>query len=208
MLRSTLTTGLVATALLAAVVGPATAASAQSASVTDSAGDVWQSILNPDTEEETFVAAGSLTNVDVLSTVVDHTRSSLEVTMTFSDLAKEGARPTPALVMRFDRGPAPGRRGRRLDQLEGQGHPAQGRQEQQRRVDVDGFTHKIDYTANTVAMSIPRSCLGTPRWIQAAPMTQGFLASTDGGESQYFFDNGGKPGHSYTLPWSARVHRG
>ena len=24
-------------------------------------------------------------------------------------------------------------------------------------------------------------------------MTQGFLASTDGGEPQYFFDNGGKP---------------
>jgi hypothetical protein len=208
MLRTTLKTGLVATALLAAVVGPATAASAQSATVTDSAGDVWQSIWNPETEEETFVAAGSLTNVDVLSTVVDHTRSSLEVTMTFSDLAKEGARPTPALVMRFNQGP------RRValvdastswkgkDILFKDGKNSNGPSK------CDGFTHKIDYTTNTVAMSIPRSCLGTPRWIEAAPVTQGVLASTDGGESQYFFDNGGKPGHSYTLPWSTRVRKG
>ncbi len=30
-----------------------------------------------------------------------------------------------------------------------------------------GLSHHIDYTANTVTMSVPRSCLGRPGWIKA-----------------------------------------
>lgn len=59
----------------------------------------------------------------------------------------------------------------------------------------DGFTHEIDHTANTIEMSIPRSCLGSPTWVEAAVMAQGWI---EGGEtadsSTSYFDNGAKPG--------------
>ena len=29
-----------------------------------------------------------------------------------------------------------------------------------------GFDHTIDYTANTVQLSVPRSCVGNPRWVE------------------------------------------
>jgi hypothetical protein len=209
MLRSTLKTGLVATALLAAVVGPATAASAQSATITDSEGDVWQIFSDYSTGETAYTAAGSQTNVDVLSTVVTHTGRRVNATLTYTDLAKEGARPSAVVLMRFDSGPQRFAVVDTSGSWKGKDVLVKNGKNSGGPVACAGFTHEIDYTANTIVMSVPRSCLGSPTWVEASVMSQGWI---EGGETEEtstsFFDNGAKPGHSYTPTWTGKIRKG
>jgi len=68
------------------------------------------------------------------------------------------------------------------------------------------MTHLVDYANDQVTVSIPRSCLSNPRWVQvtigAMSVKRDFSAS--------FLDNGQNASHrdpSATPDWSARIKR-
>jgi hypothetical protein len=65
-------------------------------------------------------------------------------------------------------------------------------------------TKKIDYTANTAMVSVPRSCLGKPRWVKVA-MAQ---ASYDASSATTFMIDDARANGNFTRPtWSPRVYR-
>ena len=105
MIRSKLRAALLATTVAAAVVAPAAAASAASTTVKDGTGDVWESTYDDTTQTESFTAAGSVVNVDLVSSTISHGPSRFKVTMHYADLKKVGSPFYPALQMRFDSGP-------------------------------------------------------------------------------------------------------
>jgi hypothetical protein len=66
-------------------------------------------------------------------------------------------------------------------------------------------TRKIDYTANTASVRIPRSCLGKPRWVKAAMFVGAFPSSTV--QFPMYVDDAGTNGAFRNPRWSPRVHR-
>lgn len=209
MLRRTLQTGLLAASLAAAVVGPSTAATAQSATITDGTGDVWENTYDPATQTDVWSLVESAYNTDVVSTVIKHGARRVDVTMTYNDLDKAPDVTISAVVtMRFDQG---ARRSAFVDVWPGdwQGSAMVFKQNASTGggpVTCGGLTHAVDYTANTVSMSIPRTCLGSPTWIQANVLSRS-TAALDQDVQRNLFDNGQQAGHS-ELGWSGRLRRG
>jgi hypothetical protein len=73
------------------------------------------------------------------------------------------------------------------------------------RVPCDGLSRRIRFDRDTVRISVPRSCLGRPRWVQVDPASDAYDAA-----GHDFEDNGMRDGTlNYTdIAWSPRVHRG
>lgn len=208
MLRRTLQTGLLAASLAAAVVGPATAATAQSATITDGTGDVWENTYDPTTQSDVWSLVDSAYNTDVVSTVITHGARRVNVKMTYNDLDKAADVNISAVVnMRFDQG---ARRSAFVDVWPGdwQGSSTVFKQNPTGGAPVTcgGLTHAVDYTANTVSMSIPRTCLGSPTWIQANVLSRS-TAGLDQDVQRNLLDNGQQAGHT-ELGWSGRLRRG
>lgn len=64
-------------------------------------------------------------------------------------------------------------------------------------------TRTIDYASNTAAVSVPRACIGKPRWVKAS-MREGSFVS----ESEIYFDDALISGKLTRYPvWSPRVRR-
>lgn len=205
MLRTQLRAAMLATTVAAAVIAPAAAASAASTTVSDPQGDVWESTYDADTQTETFTKADSVTNVDLVSSTVSHGARRVNVKMQYTDLKKTGATYYSIVYLRFDNGP---QRVAAIDTSAGWGGKHvlfKNGKNSNGPVACSGFTHAIDYQANTVTMSIPRGCLGTPRWIESSVLASGSL--DDGTTTHYYLDNGATAGHAY-LKWGKRLRRG
>ncbi len=209
MLRTNLKAAIFATTVAAAVIAPAAAASAASTTVTDGTGDVWENTYNPDTSSDVWTPTESAYNTDVVSTVIKHNADRVTVKMTYNDLQKQPDVSISAVVnMRFDRGP---RRFAFVDASPGSWRGSSQVFKDNAKtgpapVSCAGLSHTVDYAANTVTMSIPRTCLGSPRWIEA-----NVLSRSTGGLNQdvqrNLFDNGQRAGHG-DGGWSARLRRG
>jgi hypothetical protein len=92
-------------AVLAAVLAPAGAASAQNLTVDDATADVWEDVWNYETNTQEYHEAGSQTNDDVVSTVVKHLPTKLVLKFTYADLKRSGARFGIINHLRFVDGP-------------------------------------------------------------------------------------------------------
>ena len=66
-------------------------------------------------------------------------------------------------------------------------------------------TRKIDYTANTASVRIPRSCLGRPRWVKTAMFVGAFPSSTV--QFPTYVDDANSDGAFQNARWSPRVYR-
>lgn len=131
--------------------------------LSDGAKDVWED--NP--REGTLTLFGEFPTADVRWAVGRHLRGSVIVRMRFVNLQRVGTQQTHAafiktpnnlylaLVMSF-----PNRRAGR-HHLEQWGPPAHGSM-----IRCDGMTHHISYPRDVAQMRVPRSCLGSPRWIR------------------------------------------
>ena len=73
-------------------------------------------------------------------------------------------------------------------------------------VTCGGLSHAVDYTANTVSMSIPRTCLGSPTWVEANVLTRS-SAGLNQDVQRNLFDNGQRAGHGEG-GWSPRLRKG
>jgi hypothetical protein len=60
-------------------------------------------------------------------------------------------------------------------------------------------THRIDYVRNRVMMRVPRTCLGTPRWIQVA------IRSTVAGTLQVYTDDARSTGLGPALRYGGKI---
>jgi hypothetical protein len=159
-------TALAAVALAAALVAVPTAAMADSQTHHDKAGDV----LRHNNNLGTWAAAPSRAQADLLSTTVTHSAKTVRFTMKFRSLNRTGTglifnffirtpRTTRILAISAHRGDWRG--------------AASVLDEPTTSPVACHVTYTIDYTHNLVRGSVPRSCLGNPRWIRVA-----FLSSS------------------------------
>jgi hypothetical protein len=164
----TRTLGAALTALAALVAGaaslPAVAAGQARVSgvtLTDPTGDVW---AIGEGESEESQPAGDEPTADVVRAVVKHRRHSLLVRMTFTDLRRVDPAFYSAVIVTPDkfRGAFVGAEPRRW---KGRHILVDGRFD---TVRCAGFEHTIDYAMDRVTMSIPRRCLGSPRWVRVS----------------------------------------
>ena len=164
MRRHTLALTALSAAVTLAVGVPATA-SAQTWRHTDPAGDVTKYTYNLDTDEETETVDPTITNGDVIGSTIKHNPRKVIATMRFRDLVAPTS-DLDAYVLSIKTN----RLNRDLTVVATSDAPRGERQFSRpngRDVRCRGLSHHIDYTANTVTMSVPRSCLGKPRWVKA-----------------------------------------
>jgi hypothetical protein len=152
-------------ALATPLVGHPTAASSDPAprvsqvALDDAADDVW--VWSEGTS--TWELWGTKADTDVLGATVKHTKKVIRVVMTFDNLRKK--RPagylakirTKKMVRSawVNAGPNVGWNGEHVLLKGG------------KKVPAPGFTHEIDYQADTVVMVLPRSLFDGPAWIKA-----------------------------------------
>jgi hypothetical protein len=199
----TKTTAIVGGAILA-VIAPATAAHAGAITIDDETSDVWEILYDEETQDETLVEAGSVDNVDVDSTRVRHLTNRIVLTTTYTDLTKQDIILGAIGDLRFDDAPAVGFY---LDTYQDwSGETVLFKSRNGAPIDCGGFDHAIDYAANTVEFSIPRKCVGSPRWVEARYVG---TANQEDEEVGYrnWRDNALTSG-SGTGGWSERVRRG
>lgn len=126
----------------------------------DGTGDVWK--VNVRTSA--WRKVGELPAADVTRAVVRHRSDTVVVRVRFVDLRRTGRQTywtgieTPRDTFYTE---LVSRRGARAGQLTLFDGPAGA------RLPCAQLAHRIDYAADLVAVRVPRSCLGTPRWVTA-----------------------------------------
>lgn len=149
----------------AAVIALGIAAPAHAAryTYTDASGDVTQITCDAQGDNCTEAAAPTATNGDILATEVVHGARKVTLFATFADLE-----PTNYLHLNLARIVTNEhlRRYVTVTAIDGQTH-VQLHRPSGRAVACRGLRGTVDFTANTVAIKVPRYCLSRPRWIQA-----------------------------------------
>jgi hypothetical protein len=138
--------------------GPTAARAASQAHLVDDAGDIWVW----STGTKTWELWGTKEDADVLDATITHGDDAVEVVLTFDNLRKKRAtryvmRVKTAKMVRtaFIYASEPGGwRGKHALTKQG------------KVVKSPGFTHEIDYTADTVMFSIPRDLFDDPAWVK------------------------------------------
>ena len=186
---------------LAAVLLPAAAADAATLKVVDARDDTWSMDMTTDQP----VKAGSQINVDLVRTTVKHSAGKVTVTSGYVDLKKTTNRFGLDVRFRTNKGL------KREVVVETLSRATWGGSHHLSKPNGDpvpckGLTHAIDYTANTVTVSVPRACLGTPRWVQASIYALGF-EDTTAADGSVYYDNGHSTS-SKTPGWTAKIRRG
>lgn len=203
--RQILTTAAVAAALAVCLPGPT--ASAAALATDDAAGDVWIDSFDPESGQSTYTAAGSVANVDVLATRVRHTSTRIVLVTSYDELVRSGPDFAVADRLRFNAGPrvtlfmdASGRRS---------GAVLMTNDRTMREVDCRGLRHEVDYDANTVTMSFPRSCVGSPRTVEVSSVAYGAdqQDTPDREDDLYYLDNAHNTGHGLN-GWFGPVRTG
>jgi hypothetical protein len=164
----------VAVLIAAGLLAPMGAASAQRATIQDSgSADVWDASRNPETGEWGATEAGSVANVDVKRTTVSYTRTGIRVIAEYAELKKSGpVNPELDSWMKLSDGGGVLLRTWAQDDWDG--------------ASISFFTDKtakpgggihvarcpgakttFNYRADTVASTIPLSCLpGDSTWVK------------------------------------------
>jgi hypothetical protein len=207
-LRAVAVPAIVGTALLATVV-PANASSLQ---IADETGDNWTFSFDEGavarsgavgfmggTLDDEYVAAGSARNTDLTSTTVNHTQRRVFVKGTYVDLVPNGRGFLVFQTLMKDndghRWVAYVTRGRGRTQF------ALGTFRSDASVRCAGLSGGFDLAANTARLSIPRSCMDTPRTVKVRAL------SLSVNRKGFFFDDATSAGHS-ARHWSQVVRAG
>ena len=172
---------LAAAATVSAPAGAATGTATSDVSLTDATGDVW-SIGEGENEE--YGPAGDMPTADVVRAVVQHRRGSVVVRMDFADLRRQDPAAYTAMIITPEKlraafvttGP---RRWAGKHMLVNGNYG---------NVRCPGFAHTVDYDADRVVMTLPRTCLGRPRWVRVS-MTNYMYAGDTEATFQEFTDN-------------------
>lgn len=158
MIRTSLRAAVLATAALLFAAIPAHAAKVV---VKDPTGDVYTTTM----EIQTFTPIGTRLNADVKRTVITHDRKAVTVKASYTDLAKNSDVISLGTFVRTNAGlkrdltfvALPGKR---------KGLVTLSRHNSIKEVACKGLSHRIDYSGNTIRITVPRICIGNPRWVQ------------------------------------------
>jgi len=194
---------LIRAALTGAVVGLSllpSAAFAQRLTVADPKGDSHEIVQDPDTGAYSYPTVGSAPNSDFVRAVYRHTRSRIINRTTFMNLSHSGQGVIINAAIGTSTGLVrdawvlkdPSKSGNRVAFHEPHGTP----------VPCSGMKRAIDWDANTVMVSVPRSCLGSPRWVTVSVSGGNY---GDGTRRSYVDVIGTSTTHYH---WSARIRRG
>jgi hypothetical protein len=158
--------------------------------------------------DEELVPAPRASEFDVVRTLVTHRRHDVEIKLRFAELQRHAMRMEFATI-RTGRQPgdnyaltlvvAPGMIAVQLTNATG---PAR----------CWDMGYRINFRRNTISMSVPRSCLGNPRWIRAGVGAIGFNGSLffKKGDNHLYFDdamNDGFAGFDSRLRMTRKLYR-
>lgn len=178
----------------------APAASAASLTIKDGGDDVWVA----GTDGQPDVRTQQVAEADIRRAVVRHGARVVVVRAKFADLTRKGAGLDLVAEIRTDEGV---RRGVELLTNNYTNDPA-ARETIRMWKGVDqpvrcAVQHKVDYSLNTMSVTVPRTCLGGPTWVQVR-IHNAWLGD---GYKHAYVDNPHNDKSRFT-GWSARVRRG
>lgn len=196
-IRRTTLRGAVAAAALAALVAPTAPALAQSHVTHDAKRDVTH--VTGDFDDETMTVDPSRVEGDVTSLGVTHTRHRVYLALKYArltrpsgdDLGFQQFSIKTSKHRRFElvliASPDRVRAGRLFGRSNGSG-----------RAKCGGLQTHIDYGNDLVTASIPRSCLGKPRWVRVGGGGGTFAVEEQGDDFSYseFIDDASRKGLS------------
>ena len=151
---------LVAALAAGLVVAGSSAAQAQSITDADAAGDM----VKFDCETEGARSAPNQVRNDVLRTTLTHSATRISIRVKYAELRRRWPRPCAVRADGHQRGSSSGTlRVRGTGRLGRQRTCGEGGTRGQVRCAI---RHSIDYTRNVVAVSFPRQCASSPRWVK------------------------------------------
>jgi hypothetical protein len=200
---------LAATAAAAMVVVPVTAAQAQTWRHADATGDVQSMPMVGDAT--TGTVEPDVTDPDVRTVRVSHGPRKVTMRVQFVDLA---AAKDVGYIFGFQL-----RTNERLHRVvELDAGPGMWRGQvtfssPRRELRCKGLSRSIDYVKNVVTVSVPRSCLSHPRWVQAGSAAAKITglnlndpSSIDNATA--YVDDAGSDTIGNNLAWSPRIRKG
>ena len=198
------------TAAAVLVVGAPTAASAQTYRHTDPAGDVTRDTYNFNTDEEVQTVDPTIAEGDVIGSTVKHNPRKVITTLTFRELTVTDDQSQFVVLIRSSSNV------NRIVAVTADRDHARGVQQiarlkNGRKVSCRGLSHSIDYTANTVTITVPRRCLDRPRWVSVAAVSERFAAddaTTPSDTFEAYLDDAHHTGLGDNAVYSPRLRRG
>ena len=163
----------------------APSATAQKAVHHDAAGDVLALTWDEATGTEVTAPAPEVVDGDIRRTVVEHRLRKVILTVRYAEL-RRAAPVTHFVALETNESIR-----RTIEVTPDATHP-QGKvlfvTRVGRVVRCTGLERRIDYTANTLRLVVPRSCLSAPRWVRAG--FGGLRTQPVSGSGQGFIDDG------------------
>jgi hypothetical protein len=190
---------LVATMAAGLVVAGSSTAQAQSINDDDAAGDV----VRFDYENEEGRPAPNQVRNDVLRTTLNHSATRISIRVKYAELQRLGDGHGQYVQMVTNEGV---RRGLDVSAFPNNwaGRTGMWRERDESYVRC-AIRHSIDYTRNVIAVSFPRQCASSPRWVKFRVAAQRF------GDGGVYLDDAlrDQPWYGQTWPTqSRRVYRG
>jgi hypothetical protein len=199
-----MTKSLLRAALMAVTVGVVLApvpAFAQRLVIGDGPGDSWEEHHDPSTGDVTYTQAGSPVNADVLRTVVRHRAHSVLVRTAFADLRNNAQGVVSGIKIRTNEGLH--RQVWVMKDGSASGSQVALVTPRGRQVRCHGLSKSIDWAGDSISVTVPRSCLSAPRWVQVVNAAGNFAT----GDMPSYVDVAGKTGYRFS-GWSAKIRRG
>jgi hypothetical protein len=190
--RSALRVTALAVGVVVASLSLAPIAAAATRHTDDATGDVWELLRDKEGQQIGWGQAGSPDNADVIATDARHGKRQIVFTVHFAELER-GPHDDPFITqerMVFDHGPGVTAEVYTTSGWDGRSFLfclVTGN-----RVACPDLRHKIDYSADTVKVWVPRSCVHRPRWVRysVAHATLGGGNTTTLEDDHDYFDNG------------------
>ena len=164
--------GVVAALVAAVVLAPAGAASAQTETLKDGTGDVWQNFYDVSTGEASYEQVGSPPNTDLTKLTITHDRKLLTAKATWAKLVADDDVTTGIEAhLRL----ADGDKALLVFHINDDWHHPyvglrllpQETPDKGHWVRCPGLAAKTNLERDTMTATVPTTCLGKPRWVQA-----------------------------------------
>jgi len=175
---------------------PAPSAAAE-LSADDGAGDVWEAFYDDAGVLEAWVKAATVVNGDVISTQARHTARRIVFLTRYVSLVRAPGenRFVTQQRMRFADGSTASVQVHTSRRWIGESYLADD--DTGSGMPCAGLRHRIDFDADTVRASFPRTCVDRPRWLRYAGLAYALSGSdTATGEDDHnYLDNALNAGH-------------
>lgn len=185
----------IAAATSVVLLGTAAAASAQTLTLRDARHDVWKTT----DAGQTFSAAPDAARADVTKVRASFTRQNLVITQHFAKLDKVDSGDVYTIALRTD---AHLRRLVFVQAVNVNWSGTAWMDNARKKPVACTVGERINYALNTVRVTVPATCLKSPRWVQFTAFDLHIASST-----LFYGDN---PMNTQAEPkaWSPQVHRG